>query len=339
LKVIGMNYKENILELIGRTPMVKIANGRRSEGPLMLLKLEFMSPGGSVKDRMAYYILREAMEKGILKPGDTVIDNTSGNAGVGLAMVAIVLGLRAILTTPEKTSKEKVDLIKSYGAEVVITPNTLDHNDPEGYYMKAINLAKEHGYFHMNQYHSHENIMAHYATTGPEIWEDTDGKITHLVAGIGTGGTLSGAAKFLKEKNEKIRSIAVDPVGSIFADYIRNNVVIEPGEYKVEGIGSDCVTGALYPDMIDEVITVSDEKSFDTARQLAQQEGILGGGSTGAAVWAARNVAKKVEADGVIVVIAPDSGTRYLSKCFNDDWMKEQGFLKDAHDKKKLEVT
>lgn len=333
-----MNYSDNILELIGKTPLVKINNGLSRGGPVMLAKLEFLNPGGSVKDRMADYILQKAMKDGTLKPGDTVIDNTSGNTGVAVAMVASILGLKAILTVPDKTSKEKIDLIKSFGAEVIITPAEAEHDDPEGYYLKAINLARENGYFHMNQYHNQDNVMAHYMTTGPEIWEDTDGKITHLVAGIGTGGTLSGTAKFLKEKNSHIKSIAVDPVGSIFTEYIRVKKMGRAAAYKVEGIGSDCITEALHPDMIDEVITVSDEDAFEIARRLAREEGISVGGSSGAAIWAARQIAGQLDETAMVVILVPDSGTRYLSKCFNDMWMRQQGFLRNGRRTEKSEV-
>jgi len=334
-----MKKASNILDLIGNTPMVEINNGLAKGGPLMLAKLEYYNPGGSVKDRIALYILRKALDEGRIKPGDTIIDNTSGNMGVALAMVGRMLDIRVILTTPAKTSKEKVDLIKSYGAEVVITPTDADHDDPEGYYLKAVNLAKEYGYFHINQYHNPDNPEAHYLTTGPEIWDDTDGKITHLVAGIGTGGTLSGAAKYLKEKNSDIKIVAVDPIGSIFADYIKGKKLSQPAGYKVEGIGTDCITAALWPDYIDEVISVSDKDSFDVTRQLAREEGISAGGSSGSALWAARKIAPKLGEKDIVVVIFPDSGLRYLSKCFNDVWMKQEGFLTDDTFEKKAEVN
>ena len=326
-----MNYVDNILELIGKTPMVKIQNGCPHGGPLMLAKLEYQNPTGSVKDRMAYYIVKKALEDGDLKPGGTVIDNTSGNAGVSLALVASMMGVKAILTTPQKTSQEKVDLIRAYGAEVIVTPSDTEHDDPEGAYMKAIILAKKHGYFHMNQYHSKVNISAHYLSTGPEIWDDTDGRITHLVAGIGTGGTLSGSAKYLKEKNPEVKAIAVDPEGSVFYEYVKNGTSVPAQAYKIEGIGSDVITGALDPDIIDEIIPIPDELSFLNAREFALQEGILGGGSTGSAVWAARKIAGSLNETDVVVVIIPDSGNRYLSKCFSDRWMKANGFdLKPA---------
>ncbi len=333
-----MNYVDNILELIGKTPMVKINNGLPEGGPLILAKLEYQNPTGSVKDRMAYYIIRKALDSGELKPGGIVIDNTSGNAGVSLALVASILGVKAILTTPEKTSKEKVDLIRAYGAEVIVTPSDTDHDDPEGAYMKAILLAREHGYFHMNQYHSETNISAHYLSTGPEIWDDTDGRITHLVAGIGTGGTLSGAAKFLKEKNPEIKAIAVDPIGSVFYEFIKNGKSVPPEAYKIEGIGSDVITGALLPDVIDEVFAIPDEVSFNAARRFVREEGIFGGGSTGSAVWAARKIAPRLNESAVVVVIIPDSGNRYLSKCFNDQWMKENGFNIESIDSCTTEV-
>ncbi len=334
-----MKYFDNVLELIGNTPLVKINNGLiPGQGPLMLGKLEYQNPGGSVKDRMAYHVIGKALRDGRLKPGGTVIDNTSGNAGIALALVASMLGVKAILTTPEKTSQEKVDQIRAFGATVIRTPNDLPHDDPEGPYMKALLMAKEHGYFHMNQYHSTDNIEAHYLTTGPEIWKQTEGRITHLVAGIGTGGTLSGAAKFLKEKKPALKTIAVDPEGSIFAEFYRSGQEIEARPYKMEGIGSDVPTKALLVDMIDELITVSDEIAFNTAREMAREEGLMVGGSSGAAVWAARQAARKMSDKDLMVVIIPDPGTKYLTKCYNDNWMTQNGFAVGLTSEEKLEV-
>ncbi len=322
-----MKAYDNILELVGHTPLVRLRTGIPENGAKAYVKLEFMNPTGSVKDRMAAYILEKAMADGRLKKGDTVIDNSSGNTGSALAMIASVMGMKCIITTPEKTSQEKTDLIKSYGARVIVTPTEAAHDDPASHYMIARNMAKEKGYFDLNQYDSQENIEAHYHTTGPEIWEDTGGKITHFVAGIGTGGTLSGAARFLKEKNPKIKVIAVDPEGSIFADYIRTGKIIEGKLYKIEGIGSDVITGALDKTVIDEVITVSDKDSFNRARLVTRKEGISCGGSSGAVAFAIEKIPAKAVKNAVIIGIFADSGIRYLSKCFNDEWMKQHGLL------------
>ncbi|MFQ5454081.1 MAG: PLP-dependent cysteine synthase family protein, partial [Candidatus Zixiibacteriota bacterium] len=233
-----MRTLESILDLIGNTPIVRLKTGIPSKGPKAYVKLEFMNPTGSIKDRMVYHIIRKAMSEGTLKTGDTVIDNTSGNTGSSLAMVASVSGLKSIIITPEKTSREKVDLIKSFGAKVIVTPDVDNHDDPKGCFMVARRLARENGYFDLNQYDNQDNVEAHYHSTGPEIWKDTDGKVTHFVCGIGTGGTLSGTGKYLKEKNPKIKIIAVDPKGSIFADFIKHNQETKSQPYKVEGIGS-----------------------------------------------------------------------------------------------------
>ncbi|MFZ5980909.1 MAG: PLP-dependent cysteine synthase family protein [Candidatus Zixiibacteriota bacterium] len=321
-----MRLYENITELIGHTPLVRLRTGIPENGPGAYVKLEFFNPTGSLKDRMTYYILKKAIDEGRVKAGDTVIDNTSGNTGSALAMAATVFGLKAILVTPVKTSKEKVDLIKSYGAEVIITPE-VNHDDPESFYAVARRLAVEKGYFDLDQYHNQDNIQAHYLTTGPEIWEDTDGRITHFVAGIGTGGTFSGAARFLKEKNPDIKAIAVDPEGSMFAAYINDKREIEATNYKVEGIGSDVLTKALDLSVIDEVITVSDMDSFTRARQIARDEGISAGGSSGSVAVAMERVAARLDNKSLIVGIFGDAGIRYLSKCYNDVWMRQNGFL------------
>jgi cystathionine beta-synthase len=322
-----MRTYEHILDLVGKTPLIRLRTGIPDSGPRAYVKLEFFNPTGSLKDRMAAYVIQKALRDGRLKPGDTVIDNTSGNTGSSLAMVCSVLGLRAILTTPMKTSKEKIDLIKSFGAEVIVTPETDSHEDPEGCYMVARRMARENGYFDLDQYNSQENVEAHYAVTGPEIWEDTDGRITHFVAGIGTGGTFSGVARYLKEKNPRIRAVAVDPEGSVFAPYIREGREAVPAAYKVEGIGSDVLTDALHPHLVDQVITVSDRDAFTRARQIARTEGISGGGSSGAVAFAMEQVAREAEPEALIIGIFGDAGIRYLSKCYNDNWMRQHGFL------------
>lgn len=322
-----MRTYEHILDLIGNTPLVRLRTGIPDNGPRAYVKLEFFNPTGSLKDRMTCYVITKALREGRLRPGDTVIDNTSGNTGSALAMVCSVLGLKAIVTTPVKTSKEKVDLIKSFGAEVIVTPETDHHEDPEGSYMVARRLARENGYFDLDQYNSQDNVESHYKLTGPEIWENTDGRITHFVAGIGTGGTFSGIARFLKEMNPAVRAVAVDPEGSVFAAYIRSGRESTPAAYKIEGIGSDVITEALHPQYIDEVITVSDKDAFTRARLIARTEGISGGGSSGAVAFAMEQVARTARPEDIIVGIFGDAGIRYLSKCYNDAWMYQHGFL------------
>lgn len=321
-----MLYAKKNLDLIGNTPLVQIDCEVAPPGALILAKLEYFNPGGSVKDRMAKYVIEKALAQGRLKPGDTIIDNTSGNAGISVAMVAAAYGLNAVLTSPEKTSQEKVDTLRALGAEVIITPTEAAWDDPKSCYQLARRLAKEKGYFYLNQYDNPDNVEAHYHTTGPEIWNQTEGKVTHIVAGIGTGGTLSGAARFLKEKNPAIKSVAVDPPGSLFADYIKHGAPGPTSTYLVEGIGSDMVTKALDPSVIDDVVTVSDEDSFMTARMLARDYGILAGGSSGSAAYAAYSIAGTLKPSDVVVVIFPDSAQRYISKCFSDAWMSQHGF-------------
>jgi cystathionine beta-synthase len=329
-EVRNMKYLDSILKTIGDIPLIKLNRLAPQGGPTILVKPEFLNPGGSVKDRMALYIIEKAEKEGLLKPGGTIVENTSGNTGVGVAMAAAVKGYKAIFTMPDKMSKEKIDLLKAFGAKVVITPTDVPADSPQSYYETAKRIAGETpNSFYLNQYHNPDNIKAHYYTTGPEIYEQTDGRIDYLVGGIGTGGTISGAAKFLKEKVPGIKIIAVDPEGSVFYDYFKTGKLVEPHVYKVEGIGEDMVVQAMDFSVVDDIIQVSDRDCFLMTRELVRKEGLFAGGSSGGAVWAALRVAEKARPDDVIVVILPDSGSRYLSKIFNDSWMEDCGFLLD----------
>ena len=327
-----MKYAENILGLVGKTPMVKLnrlADGRMAT---VLAKLENLNPGGSVKDRMAVNMVQRAEEAGLLRPGSTLVESTSGNTGLGLAMTAAVRGYRCVFTMPDKMSKEKIDMLKAFGSKVIITRTDLPHDHPDSYVEVAKRIARETpGGFYTDQYYNMNNPEAHYLTTGPELWEDTDGQIDCLVGGIGTGGTISGAGKYLKEKaaeaGREIRIVCPDPIGSIYHDEFYKGSSGEPGIYRVEGIGHDFMVGTLDMSVIDEVREISDKNSFLTARRLAREEGIFAGGSTGTAVYGALQVAKELGPGKLVVVIICDSGDRYLSKCYNDDWMKDMGFL------------
>ena len=298
----------------------------------VLVKLENYNPAGSVKDRMAWNMVRRAEEAGLLGPGATLVESTSGNTGLGLAMTAAVRGYGCICTMPDKMSKEKIDMLKAYGAEVIITRTDLPHDHPESYVEVAKRIATETpGGFYVDQYFNRHNPEAHYLTTGPEIWRQTDGQLDALVGGIGTGGTISGAAKYLKEKAaEAGRSLFVscpDPIGSIYHDAFHQREIRPPGIYRVEGIGHDFLVGTLDFSVIDEVTEVSDKDSFLAARQLARREGIFAGGSAGTAIHGALDVARRLGPGKVVVVIVPDSGDRYLSKCYDNEWMRDMGFL------------
>jgi len=327
-----MRFFENVLDLVGRTPLVRLNRIVAPGMATVYAKLEYLNPTGSVKDRIAVNIVRRAEEAGLLKPGATLVESTSGNTGLGLAMAASVRGYRCIFTMPDKMSKEKIDMLKAFGAEVVITRTDLPHDHPESYVEVAKRIARETpGGFYTDQYFNPSNPEAHYLTTGPEIWEDTDGQIDCLVGGIGTGGTISGTAKYLKEKaaaaGRTVRVVCPDPHGSIYHDLYYKGVEPKPSVYRVEGIGHDFMVGTLDFSVIDEIIEVSDRDSFLVTRRLAREEGIFSGGSTGTALWGALKAASELGAGKTVVVIVPDSGDRYLSKLYNDAWMQDMGFL------------
>ncbi len=320
----GMQYFDDALAAIGNTPLVRLNKVTDGAQCLVLAKVEYMNPGGSVKDRPAVAMLDAAERAGLLKPGGTIVEPTSGNTGSGLAMAAAIRRYRCILVMPDKMAKEKVDLLRAYGAEVVVTPTNVPNDSPESYYGVANRLASEiPGAFQPNQFHNHHNPEAHYHSTGPEIWTQTAGRITHFVAGIGTGGTISGTARYLKEQNPKIHVIGADPEGSIYSGDT-------PKSYAVEGIGMSYLPETVDMKVIDEMVRVSDRESFLTARRITREEGLLVGGSSGTAAVAAMKLAKTLPADAVLVVLFPDSGRGYMSKIFNDEWMIANGFLSEG---------
>jgi cystathionine beta-synthase len=320
---------DSVLETIGSTPLIRLSRVGAGIRTPIYGKAEYANPGASVKDRIGLAIIEDAERRGELKPGGTIVEGTSGNTGVGLAIAASLKGYRCIFTMPDKMSQEKVRLLKAYGAEVVITPTAVPPDHPDNYVMKAKHIVKETpGANLANQFYNPVNPEAHYATTGPEIWEQTEGKVTHLVAGAGTGGTISGAGKYLKEKNPKVRVIAADPIGSLYTHYHRSRNMGEGHPYKVEGIGGDKIPTTLWFDYVDEFRQVPDRTSFSLARRLAREEGILAGGSTGTNLYIALEVAREVDnAAALVVTILCDTGERYLSKVFNDEWMQENQML------------
>src|SRR5574341_2113954 len=290
-----MKFYPDVLEVIGNTPLIQLKNIVGENSAQVFAKAEFLNPGGSVKDRMALYMTEQAEKKGWLKPGGTIVENTSGNTGVGVAMVAALKGYKAIFTMPDKMSAEKVNLLKAFGAKVIVTPTNVPADSPLSYYETAKRIAKETpNSFYLNQYHNPLNIEAHYKTTGPEIWKQVKGKIDYLVAGMGTGGTISGVGKFLKEKNPKVKVIGVDPVGSVYYNYFKTGRIGQPQVYKVEGIGEDMLCGAMDFSVIDDAVQVTDQECFLIARQLATKEGMFVGGSSGGAALVAIDLAKKV---------------------------------------------
>ncbi|GAB3139495.1 cystathionine beta-synthase [Micromonospora sonneratiae] len=317
-----MHYYENVVELIGNTPLVRLRNVTEGISATVLAKVEYLNPGGSVKDRIASRMIEDAEKAGLLKPGGTIVEPTSGNTGVGLALVAQLKGYKCVFVCPDKVSQDKQDVLRAYGAEVVVCPTAVAPEDPRSYYNVSDRLAREiPGAWKPNQYANPANPRSHYETTGPELWKQTEGGITHFVAGVGTGGTISGIGRYLKEASGgKVRVIGADPEGSVYSGGTGR-------PYLVEGVGEDFWPETYDRTICDEIIEVSDKESFELTRRLAREEGLLVGGSCGMAVVAALEVARQAGPDDVVVVLLPDGGRGYLSKIFNDQWMARYGFM------------
>ncbi len=318
----------SVLDAIGRTPLIRLNRLTKGITAEVYIKADYMNPGGSVKDRIAIYMIDEAERKGLLKPGGTIVEGTSGNTGMGLALVAAVRGYKTVFTITDKQSKEKIDLLKALGAEVIVCPTAVEPDDPRSYYSVAKKLAREiPNSFYPNQYENAMNPEAHYHTTAPEIWEDTEGKITHFVCGMGTGGTISGVGRYLKEKNPKVKVIGVDPIGSLYYEYVKTGRIGKAKTYVVEGIGEDIFPSTMDFKVLDDVVQVTDQECFVWARRLVKQEGIFTGGSGGGCLSGALRVARECKAGELIVAFLPDTGMRYLSKVFSDEWMRERGYV------------
>ena len=325
-----MRYN-NILEAIGHTPLIKLNRLSRGFKAETYAKCDYLNPGGSVKDRIGISMVEDAEKRGLLKPGGTIIEGTSGNTGMGLALAAVIKGYKAIFTITDKQSKEKIDLLKAMGAEVIVCPTAVEPDDPRSYTSVAKKLAKEiPNSFHANQYDNPANPAIHFETTGPEIWEDSDGRVTHFIAGMGTGGTITGIGRYLKKQNPEVKIIGVDPLGSILHDFFHNGTISKAETYKVEGIGEDFLPKALDFTVIDDIVQASDKDSFLWARKLARMEAIFAGGSAGTAVAGAMKVLPALTEKDFVVIFIPDTGMRYLSKVYNDEWMRDNRYFESG---------
>ncbi|MEV4118263.1 cystathionine beta-synthase [Micromonospora sp. NPDC049645] len=320
-----MQYYDNVVDMIGNTPLVRLRNVTKGIQATVLAKVEYVNPGGSVKDRIALRMVEDAEAAGLLKPGGTIVEPTSGNTGVGLALVAQLKGYKCVFVCPDKVSQDKQDVLRAYGAEVVVCPTAVAPEDPRSYYNVSDRLTREiPGAWKPNQYSNPANPRSHYETTGPELWKQTDGGLTHFVAGVGTGGTISGIGRYLKEASEgRVRIVGADPEGSVYSGGTGR-------PYLVEGVGEDFWPETYDRGVADEIVEVSDKASFEMTRRLAREEGLLVGGSCGMAVVAALEVARRANPDDVVVVLLPDGGRGYLSKIFNDTWMARYGFLDNS---------
>lgn len=322
----------SILDAVGHTPLVRLQHVTQDVAASIYVKCEFLNPAGSMKDRMAMHLIGEAERRGDLEPGGTLVEATSGNTGMALAMIAAVRGYRCVFVMPDKMSTEKVASLRAFGARVVVCPTAVEPDDPRSYYSVARQICRDTpNSFYTNQYHNLDNPGGHYRSTGPELWEETGGELDVLVAGLGTGGTMTGTGRFLREKNPSIRLVGVDPVGSLYYDVVKTGRPSQPFTYKVEGIGEDFVPSTVDLSLLDEIVRVDDKECFLMTRELVRREGLYVGGSSGAAVVGALKYARATGRKDNIVVILPDGASKYISKIFNDDWMRENGFLEDEH--------